>query len=94
MHHHAQFVALEIDAIIPQAKTVQGLAAPLQFAESLQLSAHHFLRQTAKLSEDMQLQFFWHSRQLTGAGGIKDDLEQAHDLNLVARTGIAPVFQP
>ena len=32
MHHHTQFMPLEVDAIVAQAEAVQGLAATLQLA--------------------------------------------------------------
>jgi len=94
MHDNTQFVPFKIDAIISQPETVQCFAFAFQFSESFQLSAHHFLRETSKLPQDVQLQFLGHSRQFARAGGIKDDLKRTHSLSLVARTGIAPVFQP
>src|SRR5437660_1586167 len=41
---------------------------------------HHLLRQDTKFTEDLQLQFLWHLRQLSGTGGIEDDLERPHEL--------------
>ena len=32
----------------------------------------------SKFAKDLQLQFLWHLRQLSGTGGIEDDLEGAH----------------
>src|SRR5437660_1586165 len=36
--------------------------------------------QATKFTEDLQLQFLWHLRQLSGTGGIEDDLERPHEL--------------
>lgn len=92
MHHDSKVVPLEINPVIAQAKSVQNFPGALQFPESLQISAHDFLGQTPKLSKNMQLKFPRHFGEFSGADGIKNDLELNH--RLVARTGIAPVFQP
>ena len=75
MHHQAQLVPFEIDAVIPDPEPVQGPAGALQFSELVQLGVHHLLRQAAKLAEDVELQFFGHPRQFRGAGRIEDDLK-------------------
>jgi len=38
MDDNAQFVPLEIDAVIAQAKAMQGFARALQFAEMVQIA--------------------------------------------------------
>ncbi len=78
MHDDTEFVPFEINAIISQAKTVQRFAFTFQFSESFQFCAHHFLRETSKLPQDVQLQFLGHSRQFARTGGIKDDLKRSH----------------
>ena len=74
---HAQFVPLEIDAIITHPKTVQRPPAQFQFAEGVQFRAERLLGEAAEFAEDMQLQFLGHARQFGGAGWRKDDLEHA-----------------
>ena len=74
----AEFMALKIDAIVADSEAVQGAAGPFQLAESVQLSLHDLLRQAAKFTEDLQLQFLGHACQFRRASGIKDDLERAH----------------
>src|SRR5713101_8511 len=78
MHDQAQFVAFKINPVITQPKAVQRPAGPLEPAKSLQISAHHFLRQAAKLPQDVQLQFLRHVRQFRRARRIKYDLEWTH----------------
>src|SRR6266404_5657943 len=78
MDHDAEFVPLEVNAIIPNAESVQSLSRPLQFPEALQFRAHDFLGQPTKFAEDRQLKFLRHPRQLRRAGRIKDDLKRTH----------------
>jgi hypothetical protein len=78
MHHHAQFVPLEVNPVIPEPKAMQRLAASLQLPEVLQLGLHDRLGQPAKLPQDVQLQFLGHARQLGGTGRIENDLKGAH----------------
>lgn len=92
MNDDSKLVALKVNPIVSQPKPVQRFPGALQFAKAFQLSAHHFLRQPAELSEDMELQFLRHPCQFRRAGGIENNLEGSHAL--VARTGIEPVFQP
>src|SRR5581483_4313406 len=92
MNDHAKVVALEINPVIPDAETVQAADRALQFAELIQFGVHDLLGQAAELAQDLELEFLGHAGQLGGAGGIENDLECVHEL--VARTGIAPVFQP
>ena len=78
MDEQAQFVALEIDAVIADPEAVQGAACPFEFAEGVQFGLHHLLGQAAKLAEDLELEFLGHAGQLSRAGRIKDDLERTH----------------
>jgi len=78
MHQQAKFVTLEIHPIIAQTKAMQYSTGSFQFAELVQLRAHHLLRQTAEFTENLQLQFFGHARQFSGAGGCEDDLKRSH----------------
>jgi hypothetical protein len=78
-----EFVALKIDAVIPQTETVEELVVALQPAEALKIGAHHFLREAAKLTENLQLQLLGHLGEFGGAGGVKDDLEWAHESVIV-----------
>jgi hypothetical protein len=78
MHDHAQFVPLEVNAVVAHAEPVQRPPRAFQFAELVQFGVHHLLRQAAKLAEDLQLQFLGHLRQFRGAGWIKNDLEWTH----------------
>src|ERR1035437_7109369 len=80
VHHQAQLMPLEIDAVIPHPKPMQGSTGPLELAELVQLGAHDLLGQAAKLAKDLELQLFGHPRQLSGAGGIEDDLKRAHSI--------------
>ena len=92
MHHDSEIVPLEVNTIIAESKPMQYFPRAFQFPEPLQVSAHDFLRQTPKFPENVKLKFPRHFSQFGGADGIEDDLELDH--RLVARTGIAPVFQP
>jgi len=76
---HAQFVPLEINAVIAHPKTVQSPPALLQFAELVQFRAEHLLRQAAKLAENLQLQLLRHPRQFGGAGRCENDLKHSSD---------------
>src|SRR5688572_1836681 len=78
MHQHAKIVSLKVNPVIPDPKTMQRLAATLQFAKIIQLGGDHLLRQAAKLAENLELQFLGHTPQFGGAGRIEDDLERAH----------------
>jgi len=85
MDHNTQFVPFKIDPIITEAETVQGLARPFKFAEMVQIAFEHFLRQAAKFSQDVQLQFARHFGQFRRADGIENDLElHAAKLNVNA----------
>src|ERR1700722_14813448 len=94
VNNEPKFVTFKIDSIIPHAETMEGPARPLKFAKRVQFRVQHLLRQSPELTQNVQLQLLGHAGQLSGAGGIEDNLERAHKLRLVARTGIAPVFQP
>ena len=80
MDHQAELMAFEINAIISHAKPMEGAAGTFQFAESVQFGSHYLLGQTAEFTQDLQLELFWHARQLGGAGRVKNDLERAHSL--------------
>ena len=75
---NAEPVTLEINAVIPDAKTVQDMAVTFQFAEILEFAFNDMLRQTPKITEDLQLQFLWHPRQLGGARRRENDLKHTH----------------
>ena len=81
MHNHAQFVPLEIDTIIANAKSVQRFAAAFEFSESLQFRAHNLLRQSSKLAKNVQLEILGHSRQFGCARWIENDLERPHNFD-------------
>ena len=72
---HAEFVPLEIDAVIAHAEAVQRAPGLLQLAELFQFRADHLLRQPAKIAEDLELQFLGHPPQLGGGGGRENDLK-------------------
>src|SRR5438105_3742679 len=78
MHDNSQLMPLEINAIIPQPKPVQNLPVPLQFPKPLQVRSHDFLRQSAELPQNVQLQFLGHLRQFGRTRGIEDDLKGSH----------------
>ena len=78
MHHDPQFVALEIDPVIPQAQAVERFAGAFQFTKALQFRTHDFLRQATKFAQDVELQFLGHFSQLGRAGGVENDLERSH----------------
>ena len=80
VYHDPEFVPFKVDAVIAQAKTMQGFPVALQFPEPLQFSAHHLLRQAAKLAQNVQLKFLWHARQFGRARRIEDDLKRPHIL--------------
>jgi hypothetical protein len=75
---HAQLVSLKINTIITDAEPVQNASAPFQFAEFIQLGAAHLLRQAAKFTENLQLEFLGHPRQFGGTRWRKDDLKRGH----------------
>lgn len=78
MHQHPKLVPLEVNPVIAHAKAMQDMAITFQFAEVLQLAADHMLGQTAKVAQDLKLQFFGHPRQFSGAGGCKNNLKRVH----------------
>src|SRR6266705_3036527 len=80
MHQDAQVVPFKIYAVIAQAKTVQYPVTLLQLAKFVQFRAAHLLRQAAKITEDLQLQFLGHPGQLGRTGGCEDDLESVGHL--------------
>jgi len=75
MNDHSQFMTLEIDAVIAQAKAMQGFARALQFAEMEQITFKNFLGQAAKFAEDVKLQLARHPGQFRRANRIEDDLK-------------------
>src|ERR1019366_7789113 len=78
VHHQAELVPLEIDAVIADAEPVQDASGALEFAELVQFGVHDLLRQATKLAEDLKLQFLGHPCQFRRAGRVEDDLEWAH----------------
>src|SRR5581483_4986835 len=78
MDDHAEVVPLEINAIIAEAKAMEGLAVALEFAEMLEIALHGLLGKAAKFAEDVKLQFPGHLGQFRGADGVEDDLELHH----------------
>jgi len=87
MHHQPERVTFKIDAIITQPKTVQRLIVAFQLSEAFEFRAHHFLRQSPELPQDLQLQFLGHPRQFRRAGRIKNDLKGSH------RAGFSEVLE-
>src|SRR6266853_6087830 len=75
----AKFVPFEINAVIANPEAVQTLACAFEFPELVQFRVHDSSRQTAKLAENLQLEFFGHPGKLGGAGRVKDDLEGRHN---------------
>jgi hypothetical protein len=71
----AQFVALEINAVITDAKPMKGFPGPLKMAEVMQIAFDHFPRKAAKFAENLKLQLARHPGQFRGAGRIKNNLE-------------------
>ena len=57
---------------------MKNVAIAFKLAEILQFAGDDMLRQAAKISEDLQLQFLGHAGQFSGAGGRKNDLKRAH----------------
>ena len=78
MHDDSQFVAFEIDAIIPEAKAMETPAFPLQFPELIQFRSQNLLRQATELTQDEQLEIARHLREFRRADWIEYDLERAH----------------
>jgi hypothetical protein len=74
-------MALKINAVVAQAKTLQSLARALKLAEVMRVALHHFLRQAAELAQDVKLQLPRHPGQLGRAGRIENDLK-LHDATL------------
>ena len=79
MDDQTEFVALEIDAVIPDPKAMEGASSPLELSELVHLSLHDLLGEAAELAEDLQLKFLGHPRELSRAGRIKDDLKGVHN---------------
>ncbi len=78
MHHQPKLVPLKINSVITNSKSLQNPPRPLQFAELVDLGVHDLLRQSAKFTKDLQLQFLRHPCQFGGAGRVKNDLERTH----------------
>lgn len=94
---HAKLMALEVDAVVANAETVHGASSALELAEVFQVRAHDLLGQAAEFAQNIELQVLGHARELSSTGRVEDDLERAHLVRLVelvARTGIEPVFRP
>src|ERR1051326_5989428 len=80
MDDDAKLMSLEVDSVVADPKTMHDFAGAFELSEMFQIGAHDFLRQAPKFAEDVELQIFWHTRQLGGTGRIKDDLKRAHFL--------------
>ena len=78
MDHQAEFVPFKIDPIVPDPKAVQDFSGAFQFAEPLQIRAHRFLGQAAKLAQNVQLKILGHAGQLGCADRVEDDLKGTH----------------
>src|ERR1051325_2188551 len=93
---YAEFVTFEIDTVIAETKAMKSAASAMETAVFFQIVLYHFFRQAAEFAENVELEFLRHLGQFSRAGGIKNNLERTHGMTreLVARTGIAPVFQP
>ncbi len=73
----AEGMAFEVDAIITEAIAHEGPGIAGQMPE-MGLVQLEFLRQAAKLPEDLELKILGHLRQLGRARRIEDDLERLH----------------
>ena len=78
MHQHAEAVAIEIDAIITDAKAVQDVAVALELAEVFEFAGDDMLGEAAKIAEDLQLEFLGHAREFRRAGRRENDLKRVH----------------
>jgi len=75
MDQYAQFVPLEIHAVIAQPESMENAAAILELAKLVQFGPQDLLGQTAKITQDLQLQLLGHPGQFPGAHRCEDDLE-------------------
>jgi len=89
MHNYAKFVTLEINAVISHAKTVQNAAGSFELSEGIGVGVHQLLRQAAKLTQDLQLQFLGHARQFCRTGWIENDLKRSHEMVMVERRALS-----
>ena len=78
MDDEAEIVAFEIDPIVSDSKAVKGFAFTFKMSEFLEIGSH-FMGQSAKFAENMELEFLGHAAQFRGTGRIKNDLEWPHD---------------
>jgi hypothetical protein len=55
VNDQAQLVAFEVNAVISDAKSVQGASSAFEFAKLVEFGMHQLLRQAAKLAKNLQL---------------------------------------
>ena len=55
VHDQAEFVAFEINPIVPNPEAVQGASFAFQLAEPFQLGGHDFLGEAAEFAKDGEL---------------------------------------
>ena len=82
MNNDSEFVSLKINPVIAEAKAMEGLSRAFEVAKLVEIALEHLARKSAKLAEDVKLQFARHLGQFGGAGRIKNDLE-LHESSLV-----------
>ena len=78
MHEHAELVALKINPVIANPETVQRVAVTFEFAKIFQFAGNDVLGQTAKITEDLELQFLGHPREFGRRRRREDDLKGIH----------------
>ena len=78
VYQDTERMAFEINPIITDSEAVKNVAVALKFAEIFQFTADDMLGQSAKIPEDLKLQFLGHFSQFGGAGGSKNNLERIH----------------
>jgi hypothetical protein len=83
VYDNPQFVPLEINPIVAEAKAMKGLARALQVPELVQVALEHFSGKSAKFAQNVELQFPRHCGQFRGARRIENNLE-LHGKSLAA----------
>src|SRR5262245_51142319 len=72
---------LEVDPVIPNPESMQDSPGALKLSEIIHFGLHDLPGKAAKFAEDLELKFFWHACQLSGAGRIEDYLKWTHGLD-------------
>src|SRR5688500_11727335 len=78
MHQHPELMALKINSEVSDAKAVQNAPAASKLAEVTEIRPDVLLRQTRKLTENLQLKFLRHPRHFGGADRSENNLERSH----------------